>query len=137
MLTLVPRHPSNNPSLPNGIYDAVIKYVTHGEYANDSHYVSFVFWLPDQGKHLVTNFYFPNGQSIKTQQRLWNLCAMVGLELVDVLEEPKRFEDRRLKIKTRKVDPVDSDASRSYSDVALFLPAQIEDPVSRAESVSI
>lgn len=137
MLKLVPQHPSDNPSLPDGVYDATIKQIVHGEYGSDGHFVRFLFWLPDQGKCLVTNFYFPNGQSIKTQQRLWNLCSMVGLELVDVLEEPKRFEDRRLKIKTRKVEPTDSHSSRSYSDVALFLPAQIEDPVSRAESVSI
>ena len=43
-----PKHPTENMSLPNGIYEAVIAHIGHGEYAGESHYIRIVLWLPEQ-----------------------------------------------------------------------------------------
>ena len=73
MFTDIPTHPSGNPSVPDGVYDAVIKHVDHGMYGGENHYVRVLFELPDQGMNLTTCFYFPSGYSIRSQQRLWHL----------------------------------------------------------------
>ena len=125
MFSDIPTHPSSNPSVPDGIYDAVIKHVDHGIYNQDSHYVRALFELPDQGMHLTTCFYFPQGYSIRSQQRLWHLCQAVGLEQHDVIEYPEKFEGRRLRIKTYRASGESSSAGKSYSDVEMFLPSSV------------
>ncbi len=125
MFSDIPTHPSSNPSVPDGIYDAVIQHLDHGIYNQDSQYVSVLFELPDQGMHLTTCFYFPNGHSIRSQQRLWHLCQAVNLNLFDVIENPEKFEGRRLRVKTYRASGESSSGDTSYSDVEMFLPSSV------------
>ena len=44
-----PKHPSENPSLPAGIYPVVIKKVMLSEYLGENnHVVRIILWLPEQ-----------------------------------------------------------------------------------------
>lgn len=123
----IPRHPSENPSIPAGIYPAVIKKVTHREYAGGDHYIRIVMWLPDQMKHVVSNIYAPHQFSQRAQQRLSMFCLMVDLTPYDVLENPGLFEGRKLRIQVRRFQDETSLTQRQYSDVELFLPELDED----------
>ena len=125
MFSDIPTHPSGNPSVPDGIYDAVIKHLDHGIYNQDSHYVRVLFELPDQGMHLTTCFYFPHAHSTRSQQRLWHLCQAVNLELYDVIEHAEKFAGRKLRLKTYRASGESSSAGKSYSDIEMFLPSSV------------
>lgn len=125
MFNDIPTHPTGNPSVPDGVYDAVITHVDHGIYNQDSHYVRVLFSLPDQGVNLATCFYFPNGYSIRSQQQLWFFYQAVGLEQHDVIEHPEKFEGRELRIKTNRASVESSSGGTSYSDVEMFLPSSV------------
>ncbi len=118
----IPSHASENPRLADGIYAAMIERVIEDTYGDDQPLVQVVFWLPDEEVHLVTNFYFPTGNSWKVQRRFWVLCQIVGLEPSDLVYEPDLFEGRRLRLMTCRVDPMESNVAWWYSDVNRFLP---------------
>ncbi len=121
MMQFIPTHPSENPHLEDdAVHDAEIREITDRVYKVDSRLIYALFWLPDVEKHLCTCFFFPNGYSVKSQQRLWFLCQAVGLELYQVIDEPEQFAGKSLRIKTYSVNPK---SGRRYSDVELFLPA--------------
>ncbi len=125
MFSDIPTHPSSNPSVPDGTYDSTIKHLDHGIYNQDGEYVRVLFELPDQGMHITTCFYFPNGYSIRSQQRLWHLCRAVNLELFDVIENPEKFAGRKMRIKTYRASGESSSGDTSYSDVEMFLPSSV------------
>ena len=66
----IPNHPSDNISIPDGIYGCVIRQIVHGEYAGHQHFVRIVLWLQEQGQYFVTNIYLPHKFSQSAQQRL-------------------------------------------------------------------
>ncbi len=121
MMQFIPTHPSQNPHLAvDAVYTAEIREIEESMYNVQSHLIHVLFWLPEEDLHLCTHFYFPNGFSIRSQQRLWHLCQAVGLELHQVIDEPEQFTGKRLRIKTYTVSPK---SGRRYGDVELFLPA--------------
>ncbi len=117
----IPTHPSQNICLDEGVYTAEIRDIEERTYDLDSHLIHLLLWLPEEGLHLCTNFYFPHGYSIRSQQRLGFLCRAVGLELHQVIDEPEQFTDKRLRIKIYTV----SHDGANHSDVELFLPASL------------
>ena len=133
MMHFIPTHPSQNRHIDEGVYDAEIRDIEERIYDIDSHLIHLLLGLPEEGVHLCTNFYFPNGFSIRSQQRLGFLCRAVGLELHQVIDEEEQFTGTSLRIKTYSVNP---ESGRRYSDVELFLPQaaqQIEAPESGAK----
>ena len=38
------KHPTENRSISNGIYEATIAGIVHGEYAGESHYLRIILW---------------------------------------------------------------------------------------------
>ncbi len=135
MMQFIPTHPSENPHLAdNAVHNAEIRDITDRVYDTDSHLIHLLLWLPEEGVHLCTNFYFPRGYSIKSQQRLGFLCRAVGLELHQVIDEAEQFTGRLLRIKIYSVNP---ETGRRYSDVELFLPqAQQHSGVTEPEARS-
>ena len=133
MMHFIPTHPSQNERLDGGVYTAEIREITERIYNIDSHLIQILFWLPEEGVHLCTHFYFPHGYSIRSQQRLWHLCQAVGLELHQIIDEPELFQGKRLRIKTCSVTP---ESDRRYSDVELFLPAMGNAAVHVTETIS-
>ena len=120
MMQFIPTHPSQNRHIDEGVYDAEIREIQERIYNLDSHLIHLLVWLPEEGHHYCTTFYFPNGCSVRSQQRLWHLCRAVDLELHQVIDEPEQFTGKSLRIKTYSVSPK---SGRRYSDVELFLPA--------------
>ncbi len=105
---------------PETSHTAEIREITDRIYNIDSHLIHLLLWLPEEGVHFCTTFYFPHGYSIRSQQRLWHLCQAVRIELHQVIDEPELFTGKQLRIKTYSVIPK---SGRRYSDVELFLPA--------------
>ncbi len=130
MFNNIPQYPNQNPCIADGAYDAIIKQLDHGTYAEDGQFVRVLFWLPDQGSHICTCFYFPRGFSIRSQQRLWYLCQSVGLEQHDI-EHPEKFEGKKLRIKVYRVAVESSSDGQWYSDVEMFLPSAVFAPAAR------
>jgi len=114
----IPTHPSQNKHLDEGVYNAKIRDVEERIYDIDSHVIHLLLWLSEEGVHICTNFYFPHGYSIRSQQRMWHMCQAVGLELFQVIDEPEQFTDRQLRT---KIYSVNQDGVM-HSDVELFLP---------------
>ena len=115
----IPIHPTDNPLLTDdAVHNAEIREITERIYNIDSRLIHVRFWLPEEHLHLCTTFYFPQGYSIRSQQRLWHLCRAVGLELHQVVDEPEQFTGKRLRIKTYSV----GHDGAIHSDVELFLP---------------
>ena len=75
-----PTHPTENMSLPDGIYEATITNVSHGEYAGDSHYLRIILWLPEQQSYFVTILYLPHKYSNQATQRMWHFCRASNRE---------------------------------------------------------
>ena len=132
MMQFIPTHPSQNKHLDDGVYDAEIREIEERIYNLDSHLIHLLAWLPEENLHLCTTFYFPNGYSVRSQQRLWHLCQSVGLELHQVIDEPEQFTDRLLRIKIYSVKP---ESGRRYSDVEMFLPVIRNADVQAIEAV--
>ena len=132
MMHFIPTHPSQNRHLDEGVYAAEIREIEERIYDIDSHLIHLLLWLPEENLHLCTNFYFPHGYSVRSQQRLWHLCQAVGLELHQVIDEAEQFTSRLLRIKIYSVTP---ESGRRYSDVELFLPAIRNASVPAIESV--
>ena len=127
MFDHIPQYPNQNPCIADGAYDATIKELDHGTYGEDGQLVRVLFWLPDQGSHICTCFFFPHGFSIKSQQRLWHLCQAAGLDYQDI-EYPEKFEGRELRVKVYRVSPESSSAGNPYSDIEMFLPSSVFSP---------
>ena len=132
MMHFIPTHPSQNKHIHEGVYTAEIREIEERIYDIDSHVIHLLLWLPEEGLHICTNFYFPHGYSIRSQQRLGFLCHAVGLELHQVIDEAEQFTGRRLRIKIYSVTP---ESGRRYSDVELFLPAIGDAAVQATETV--
>ncbi len=121
-MTTTPKHPTENMSLPDGLYEATIANITHGEYAGESHYLRITLWLPEQQSQFVTMLYLPHRYSNQANQRMWHFCKVVGLESHDLFDEPEAFEGRKLRISIRKYQHDNGLTLKSYSDVKAFLP---------------
>ncbi len=132
-MRFIPVHPAQNLHLSEGVYLAEIRDVEERVYDIDSQLIHLLLWLPEEGLHLCTTFYFPHGYSIRSQQRLWHMCRAVGLELHQVIDEPEQFTGKSLRIKTYSVNPK---SGRRYSDVELFLPAIGDAAVQATETVN-
>ena len=118
MMHFIPIHPSQSQHLDEGVYAAEIREVEERTYDIDSHLIHLLLWLPEEGLHLCTTFFFPHGYSIRSQQRMWHMCQAVGLELHQVIDEPEQFTGRLLRI---KIYSVNHDGVM-HSDVELFMP---------------
>ena len=119
-MSSTPKHPSDNMSLPDGLYEATIANIAHGEYAGDSHYVRIILWLPEQQSYFTTNLYLPHKYSNQANQRMWHFCKVVGLGSHDLYDEPEAFKGRKLRIRIRRYQHDNSLTLKSYSDVQSF-----------------
>ena len=116
----IPKHPTENMSLPNGIYEAEIAGIVHGEYAGESHYLRIILWLHEQRSYFCTYLYLPHKYSNQANQRMWHFCKSVGLDSHDLYDEPEEFEGRKLRIKIRRYQHDNGLTLKSYSDVQSF-----------------
>ena len=122
-----PQGPWYNPELAEGVYDATITEVTEGTYGKDRNtYNQFVFWLPNEQVHVVTNFYLPaTKQNNKTGLRLMRLCQVVSRIVEDVWTSPHSFKGDELRITVKRMRGKHGSQDQSFCDVDRFLPAEI------------
>ena len=129
MKNKIPQGPWNNPPITDGIYDATIDHL-RTRYYNDNKddvYVQIVFRLTDlNDRYFVSNIYFPHGKSQRSEQRLYRLCELVGLEKQEVKEQPHLFQKKRLQLRIGRMERPDVNNGIAYYDVDLFLPANPE-----------
>ena len=116
----IPKHPKENMSLLDGVYEAVVAGIVHGEYAGDSHYLRIILWLPEQQTYFVTMLYLPHKYSNQANQRMWHFCKRVGLGSHDLYDEPEAFEGRKLRVGIRRYQHDNGLTLKSYSDVESF-----------------
>ena len=118
-----PTGPWDNPIIHDGTYDATVVEIIESTYG-DFPMVKIVFHLTDVEVHFVTHIYFPHGNSIHAEQRLWHFCRIVRLDTHDVLHQPELVAGRKLCLRTYTVAPSESNQDHPYCDVELFLPAK-------------
>ena len=118
----VPRHIDENPSLPDGLYDALIQDIRLRRSSRETQIV-LLLYLPDQQMHLVTHLRAPkrsyNGQD---HRRFMDFCAAINIDIRYLLSMPAKVKGRQLRVKTKR-SYYDSDGTTHwYSDVVGFLP---------------
>lgn len=111
----IPTHPRDNPSLPDGIYDAVVHEVAEDTYGDNYPLIRIVLWLPAPQLHLTTVIHFPDGRCANASKRLWYFCASVGFEPRYLFITPDAFNRQPLQVEL-------TTARTSYSAVNRFLP---------------
>ena len=130
MKNKIPQGPRYNPHVEDGTYDAVIERVTMGAYGeNGDFYVQIICRLTDlDDLYFVSNIYLPNHGAKKSEQRLYHLCSLVGLEKQDVQDQRHLFQKKRLRLQIARIQKPDQNEGQPYYDVDLFLPANPEKP---------
>ncbi len=117
----MPRNTEDNPSLPDGLYDAIIRDISLRRSSRETQ-ISLLFYLPEQQMHLVCRLRAPkrsfNGQD---HRRLVDFCAAINVDIRHFLSVPAKVKGRRLRVKTeRHYLDVDSNI-RWYSDIVGFM----------------
>ena len=117
-----PRRIEDNPALPDGQYDALIRDIHLLRSSHDTQILLLVY-LPEQHTHLVARFRAPNkSYNGEDHRRLMDFCAAINVDIRHLLKTPAKVKGRRLRIKTnRSYYDVDSNI-HWYSDIVGFLP---------------
>ena len=123
--SIIPRHPTQNPHVPEGRYEAVVHDVRVWAYGNrDNHdedlLVRIVLYLPDGNRYLVSDIDLPKLDREKPFQRLEQFAAVVGLNPWWILKAPALATGRRLRVQIKPIDAQVSEVGRWYSDVETF-----------------
>jgi hypothetical protein len=137
MKNRIPQGPFENPHVEDGIYAAEIDHLVEGSYGDQQTYLRIVVRLSEHDLYFVTNLYFPKNRSVRSEQRLWHFCQIVGLDKQDVATQPELFVGRLLRLQIARRHSLKLNYGRPYSDVELFLPAEgLEPEISTAENVA-
>ena len=117
-----PRHIDENPSLPDGEYDALIHDIRLRRSSHDTE-ILVLFYLPEQQMHLVCELRAPNkSYNGQDHRRLMDFCAAINVDIRHLLSTPGRVKCCRLQLKTKR-SYYDADGTTHwYSDVVGFLP---------------
>ncbi len=118
----IPRRIEDNPSLPDGQYDALIRDIRLRPSSHETQ-ILLLCYLPEQQMHLITRLRAPkrsyNGQD---HRRLVEFCSVVNVDIRHLLKMPAKVKRRRLRIKTKR-SYYDSDGTTHwYSDIVGFMP---------------
>ena len=121
-----PRHIDENPSLPDGLYDALIRDIRLQRSSRETQ-IWMLFYLPEQQMHLVTRFR-ASKKSYNRQhhQRLMDFCSAINVDIRHVLNTPAKVKGRRLRVKTER-SYYDADGTTHwYSDIVAFMPFETD-----------
>jgi len=134
MLKIIPPGAWANALLEDATHEAIIEEITQRTYDQNSIMLSIVLFLPKEKVHLTTALYFPNGASLRSQQRLWYLCNAIGLQQTQLVEDPSIAKGRRLCVELRAVQPSAGRSGSPHSDVRQFLPPARENESIKTDS---
>lgn len=117
----IPRNTEDNLSLPDGVYEAVIRRIVHRELIGFHHIVVVYLWLPHELTQFVAEINLPQHFDRDAHQQLESFCDSVGLAPEVILNTPSKFAGRNLRIKTRRCQRETSSGVDSFSRVVEFL----------------
>ena len=117
----IPRKLEDNPSLPDGKYDALLRGIRLRRSSHDTE-ILVLFSLPDQQMHLVTSLRAPNrSYNQQDQRRLMDFCAAINVDIRHLLNTPRHAKGRQLRVKTKR-SYCDADGTTHwYSEVVGFM----------------
>jgi len=114
--------PWDNPVIPAGSYDAVIRQIDSGAYGKDDGiYFRIELWVVQRGCWLVTNIYARKGALTSAERRIWHLCQACNEPHGEFHRRLKVFRGKHLRVTVVTVPASRSKLSRAYSDVDRFL----------------
>ena len=118
----IPRGIEDNPSLPDGQYDALIRGIRLRRSSHETQIV-LLLYLPEQQMYLVADLRAPkksyNGQD---HRRLVDFCAAVNIDIRHLFNTPAKVKGRPLRVKTKR-SYYDADGTTHwYSDIVGFIP---------------
>ncbi len=124
-VSIIPRHPTLNPHVPEGRYEAIVHDVQVWAYGNrDNHnedlLIRIVLFLPDGDRYIVSDIDLPKIDWKVPFERLKQFAAVLGLNSRWILEDPGVATGRRLRVQIKPIDAQVSQAGRWYSDVHAF-----------------
>lgn len=103
---VIPRHPHENPHVPEGRYDAIVHDVRVVRYGHDRKnvLVKITLHLPDGNRYLITHIDLPQDNLKMPLQRLASFCAVIGCQANDILNNPFQARGQTLRVYIRPVD---------------------------------
>ena len=121
----MPRHPAQNPHVPEGRYEAIVHAVkvwTYGKRDNHDEdlLVRIVLFLPDGNRFIVSDIDLPKIDRKVSFQRLQQFAKALGLNPMSILKDPNLANGRQLRVHIKPIDAQVSRAGRWYSDVHAF-----------------
>ena len=116
----IPRQLEDNPSLPDGQYDALIQDIRLQRSSRETQ-ILLRCYLADQQMHLVTSLRVPkrsyNGQD---HRRLMDFCSAINVDIRHLLNTPAKVKGSGLRVRTKR-SYYDSDGTTHwYSDIESF-----------------
>ena len=116
------RQTEDNPSLQDGVYEAIVRRIVQREHVGFSHVVTVFLFLPHELTQFVAEITLPNRFDRDAHQQLVSFCGAVGLTPEAILSAPCKFTGRKLRIKTKRCQRESSSGVDSFSKVVEFLP---------------
>lgn len=116
------RRMEDNPSLPDGAYEAIVRRIVHREHVGFSHVVTVFLYLPHELTQFVAEINLPQHFDRDAHQQLVSFCGAVGLTPEAILSAPRKFTGRNLRIRIRRYQRETSSGVDSFSKVVEFLP---------------
>ena len=118
----IPRHIEDNPSLPDGLYDALVRDIRLRRSSSETE-ICLLLWLPDQLTNMVTCLRAPKrSYNRQDQRRLMDFCSAINVAARLVLDSPAQVKGRWLRIKTKRSYHDADGTTHWYSDVVGCLP---------------
>ena len=116
------RQTEDNPSLQDGVYEAIVRRIVQREHVGFSHVVTVFLYLPHELTQFVAEINLPNRFDRDAHQQLVSFCGAVGLTPEAILSAPCKFTGRKLRIKIHRCQRETSSGVDSFSRVVEFLP---------------
>ncbi len=117
-----PRQIEDNPSLPDGQYDALIRDIRLQRSSRETQILLLVY-LPEQQMHLVPRLRAPQrSYNRQDHRRLTEFCSAINVDIRHLLKRPARVKGSGLRVRTKR-SYYDSDGTTHwYSDIVGFIP---------------
>ena len=117
-----PQRIEDNPSLPDGLYGAVIRDIRLQRSSRDTQ-ILLLFYLPDQQMHLVTRLRaLKRSYNQQDHRRLMDFCAAVNVDFRHLLKTPAKVKGRRLRVRTKRSYRDADGTTHWFSDIVGFMP---------------
>lgn len=118
----IPRIIEDNPSLPDGLYEALIQDIRLRRSSQETHIYLFLR-LPNEQMNFFTGLRAPKTSYNRQDHRhLMDFCSAINVDIRFLLNKPSKLKGRQLRIRTRR-DYYDADGTTHwFSTIVSFIP---------------